>query len=368
MPPEHEWNRCPLQYDISILFLALSGIWDCPMVALQRREERIQYDRRKRKVSVEKKGKKVTILGAGNVGASIAFSLALKGLCSEMLLIDINRPKAKGEAMDIMQGNSFYPTCDVWDGDYPDAVDSDLVIITVGIARKPGQTRLDLCKINAKIMASVMPEITKYAPDANYIIVSNPVDVLTYEALKVSGLKPTQVIGSGTVLDSSRLRACLADHAKVSAKNVHAYVLGEHGDSSMVPWKLASVCGMPFEDYCNNVTNLGDKDEIVREVREAGAEVIKCKGATYYAIALSVSMIAESILRDTKTVLTVSAYQDGKRYAGVEDVCLSLPCVIGAGGIEREITPPLDGADLEALQNSAKALRSVIEAMKEDAE
>ncbi|MGN0584482.1 MAG: L-lactate dehydrogenase [Ruminococcus sp.] len=312
-----------------------------------------------------KKGKKVTILGAGNVGASIAFAMAIKGLCSEMVLVDINKPKAKGEAMDIMQGNSFYPGCDVRDGDYPDAAGSDLVVVTVGIARKPGQTRLDLCKINAKIIASVMPEITKYAPDACYVIVSNPVDVLTYEALKVSGLKPTQVIGSGTVLDSSRLRACLADHAKVSAKNVHAYVLGEHGDSSMVPWSLASVCGMPFEDYCKCVSDLGDKNEIVQEVRDAGAEVIKCKGATYYAIALSVSMIAEAVLRDTKTVLTVSALQDGSRYEGVADVCLSLPAVIGASGIEREVTPPLNDEDQEALRKSAKALRNVIDAMQE---
>lgn len=319
-------------------------------------------------MSEVKKGKKVTILGAGNVGASIAFCMAIKGLCSEMVLVDINKPKAKGEAMDIMQGNSFYPGCEVRDGDYCDAEGSDLVIVTVGIARKPGQTRLDLCKINAKIIASVMPEITKYAPNACYIIVSNPVDVLTYEALKVSGLKPSQVMGSGTVLDSSRLRACLADHANVSAKNVHAYVLGEHGDSSMVPWSLASVCGMPFEDYCRCVSNLGDKNEIVQEVRDAGAEVIKCKGATYYAIALSVSMIAEAILRDTKTVLTVSAYQDGSRYEGVKDVTLSLPVVVGASGIEREVTPPLNDEDLAALQKSAKALRSVIEAMQEDAE
>lgn len=315
-----------------------------------------------------KKGKKVTILGAGNVGASIAFAMAIKGLCSEMVLVDINKPKAKGEAMDIMQGNSFYPGCDVRDGDYSDAVNSDLVIVTVGIARKPGQSRLDLCKTNAKIIASVMPEITKCAPNACYIIVSNPVDVLTYEALKVSGLKPSQVMGSGTVLDSSRLRACLADHANVSSKNVHAYVFGEHGDSSMVPWSLASVCGMPFEDYCSSVKDLGDKNEIVREVKEAGAEVIKCKGATYYAIALSVNMIAEAVLRDTKTALTVSTYQDGSRYEGVKDVCLSLPCVVGAAGVEREITPPLNDADLAALQKSTKALRDVIEAMQSDAE
>ena len=242
-----------------------------------------------------KKGKKVTVLGAGNVGASIAFAMAIKGLCSELVLVDINKPKAKGEAMDIMQGNAFCPTCDVHDGDYPDAADSDLVVITVGIARKPGQTRIDLCKTNAKIMASVMPEIVKYAPHASYLIVSNPVDVLTYEAIRVSGLHPNQVIGSGTVLDSSRLRTCLADHAGLNIKNIHAYVFGEHGDSSMIPWSLSSIAGMKFDEYCTKVDNLGDKDAIEQEVRDGGAEVIKCKGATYYAIALSVTQIAEAI-------------------------------------------------------------------------
>jgi L-lactate dehydrogenase len=309
-----------------------------------------------------KKGKKVTVLGAGNVGASIAFALAIKGLCSELLLVDINKPKAKGEAMDIMQGNAFCPTCDVYDGDYEDAVDSDMVVITVGIARKPGQTRIDLCKTNAKILASVMPEIVKYAPHACYLIVSNPVDVLTYEAIRVSGLSPKQVFGSGTVLDSSRLRTCLADHAGLNIKNIHAYVFGEHGDSSMVPWSLSSIAGMKYDEYCANVENLGDKAAIEQEVREGGAEVIKCKGATYYAIALSVSQITEAILRDTKAVLTVSTLQDGTHY-GVKDVCLSLPCVIGANGIEREITPPMTEEEIAKFQKSGVALRSVIDQM-----
>ena len=282
-----------------------------------------------------KKGKKVTVLGAGNVGASIAFALAIKGLCSELLLIDINKPKAKGEAMDIMQGNAFCPSCDIHDGDYPDAADSDMVIITVGIARKPGQTRIDLC---------------------------NPVDVLTYEAIRVSGLDPKQVIGSGTVLDSSRLRTCLADHAGLNIKNIHAYVFGEHGDSSMIPWSLSSIAGMKFDEYCANVENLGDKDEIEQEVRDGGAEVIKCKGATYYAIALSVSQITEAILRDTKAVLTVSTLQDGTHY-GVKDVCLSLPCVLGANGVEHEITPPMTDEEIARFQKSGEALRSVIDQM-----
>ena len=313
-------------------------------------------------IGAVKKGKKVTVLGAGNVGASIAFALAIKGLCSELLLIDINKPKAKGEAMDIMQGNAFCPSCDIHDGDYPDAADSDMVIITVGIARKPGQTRIDLCKTNAKIMASVMPEIVKYAPHACYLVVSNPVDVLTYEAIRVSGLDPKQVIGSGTVLDSSRLRTCLADHAGLNIKNIHAYVFGEHGDSSMIPWSLSSIAGMKFDEYCANVENLGDKDEIEQEVRDGGAEVIKCKGATYYAIALSVSQITEAILRDTKAVLTVSTLQDGTHY-GVKDVCLSLPCVLGANGVEHEITPPMTDEEIARFQKSGEALRSVIDQM-----
>lgn len=317
----------------------------------------------RRKLQVEKnikKGKKITVLGAGNVGASIAFTLAVKGLCSELLLVDINKPKAKGEAMDIMQGNAFAPTCDVYDGEYADAADSDMVIITVGIARKPGQSRIDLCKTNAKIISSVVPEIVKYAPDAIYLVVSNPVDVLTYETLRSSGLPVNQVFGSGTVLDSSRLRTCLADHAGLNIKNIHAWVLGEHGDSSMVPWSLSSIAGMKFDEYCQNVENLGDKAAIEQEVRDGGAEVIKCKGATYYAIALSVSMITEAVLRDTKAVLTVSAFQDGSHY-GVKDVCLSLPCVIGANGIERRIAPPMTEDEVARFQKSGAALRAVID-------
>ncbi len=310
----------------------------------------------------KKKGKKVTILGAGNVGASIAFAMAIKGLCSEMLLVDINKPKAKGEAMDIMQGNAFCPTCDIYDGDYEDAVNSDLVIITVGIARKPGQTRIDLCKTNVGIMSSVMPQITKYAPNAIYLVVSNPVDVLTYGALQGMGLTPDHVIGSGTVLDSSRLRTCLANHANLNVKNIHAYVFGEHGDSSMVPWSLSSIAGMKFDEYCSDVEDLGDKDAIQQEVRDGGAEVIKCKGATYYAIALSVSQIAEAVLRDTKAVLTVSTLQDGSSY-GVKDVCLSLPCVIGANGVERKIIPPMTESEIEKFRKSGDALHSVIDAV-----
>lgn len=313
--------------------------------------------------NVAKKGKKVTILGAGNVGASIAFCLSIKGLCSEMVLIDINKDKAKGEAMDIMQGNAFAPTCDIINGDYPDAEGSDMVIITVGIARKPGQTRLDLCKVNTGILADVMGQVVKYAPNAIYLVVSNPVDVLTYQAVKVSGLPKNQVIGSGTVLDSSRLRTCLAEHADLNIKNIHAFVFGEHGDSSMVPWSLCTIGGMSFDQYCASVQDLGNKDDILDEVRKGGAEVIKCKGATYYAIALSVSAIVSAVLRDTKAILTVSSMQEGENY-GVKDVCVSLPCVLGANGIEREITPPMTEEEVAMFKKSADAMHAVVEQLE----
>ena len=257
---------------------------------------------------------KITVIGAGSVGATIANDLMIQGTASEIVLVDINKQKAFGEALDIYQGAPFCSPAIVRSGDYQAAANSDIVIITSGLPRKPGQTRIDLCKTNAKIMASVMPEITKYAPNACYIIVSNPVDVLTYEAIQVSGLNPKHVFGSGTVLDSSRLRTCLADHANLNIKNIHAYVFGEHGDSSMIPWSLSSIDGMKFDDYCAHIDNLGDKDAIEQEVRAGGAEVIKCKG--------------------------------------------------GANGIEREITPPLLPEEEEAVRKSAAALREVIDAMK----
>ena len=186
---------------------------------------------------------------------------------------------------------------------------------------------------------------------------------MTYVFTKISGLPERQIIGSGTILDTARLRCGLSEKLQVAQKNIHAYVFGEHGDSSMIPWSLSSIDGMKFDDYCAHIDNLGDKDAIEQEVRAGGAEVIKCKGATYYAIALSVSQIAEAILRDTKMILTVSTLQDGSRY-GVKDVCLSLPCVVGANGIEREITPPLLPEEEEAVRKSAAALREVIDAMK----
>ena len=307
-----------------------------------------------------KNGTKITILGAGNVGASIAYTFAVAGTCSDIVLVDINKAKAKGEAMDIRQGVSFGENVEVFDGEYEDAKDSDIVVVTLGIARKPGQTRLDLAQINVNIIKEVMPQIAKYAPDAIYVVVSNPVDILTYTILKCTDLSPNQVIGSGTALDTSRLRSIIGDHVGLSPNSIHAYVFGEHGDSSFIPWSLTNIAGIPMEEYCADQDHANlDEEEIINEVRTAGAEVIKRKGATFYAIAMSVNKICDSILRDSNNIITVSTMMNGKY--GIDDVCLNLPCVIGSNGIEREVSPKMTDAEIEKLRASAAALRSVID-------
>ncbi len=311
-----------------------------------------------------KKGKKITILGAGNVGATIAYTLALDGMASEIVLIDINEKKAQGEAMDILQGTPFCAPVNIHAGGYADAAHSDVVVVTVGLARKPGQTRIDLAQANVDIIKSVMPQITQVAPDAVYVVVSNPVDIITYAILKTTNLSERQVFGSGTMLDSARLRSRLAEHVGLNSKNVHAYVFGEHGDTSMIPWSLTTIAGMEMSKYCTYVCdrhNHCGKEElkqIEEDVRTAGAQVIALKGATFYAIALSVRRICECILRDTDSVMTVSAMAHDQY--GIKDVCLSLPFVVGAQGIRRAIVPPLAEEEEALLHKSADALREVI--------
>lgn len=306
------------------------------------------------------KGTKITILGAGCVGATVAYTIATAGTCSNILLVDINKDKAKGEAMDIRQGVSFGHNVEVHDGSYEDAVGSDIVVVTLGIARKPGQTRLDLAQTNVNIIKEVMPRMAKYAPDAIYVVVSNPVDVITYTILKCTDLKPSQVIGTGTALDTSRLRSSIADHVGLSPNSIHAYVFGEHGDTSMIPWSITNVAGIPMYDYCKQEGVDIDKDAIAVEVRKAGGEVIKRTGATFYAIAMTANKVCDNILRDANTIMTVSTLQDGSRY-GINDVCLSLPAVVGRHGIEQEVNPALTDEEVQKLQDSAKALRNVID-------
>lgn len=306
---------------------------------------------------------KVVILGAGNVGATIAYTLATSGLASEIVLIDINADKAKGEAMDITQGTAFCPPVNIYAGDYEHAKDAAIVIVTVGMARKPGQTRLDLAQNNVNIIKSVMPQVTKYAPNAIYIVVSNPVDILTYAIMKCTDLSERQVIGSGTMLDSSRLRSSLAEHVGLNPQNVHAHVLGEHGDTSVVAWSLATIGGLGLEDYCATAAKncpYGDLDlaSIEDDVRTAGGKVIGLKGATYYAIALSVNRMCECILKNSNSVLTVSGMMHGQY--GIEDVCLSIPFVVNAKGISYPVAPKLTENETNQLIHSANSLKEVI--------
>lgn len=308
---------------------------------------------------------KITVLGAGNVGASIAYTLTLDGVCSELILIDINEKKAQGEAMDIRQGLSFSRSVNIYAGSYADAKDSDIVVVTVGAARRPGQSRIDLAQGNVNIIRSVMPQIVSVAPEAVYIVVSNPVDILTYAILQCTDLPPSQVIGSGTLLDSSRLRSIVAERVGVVPQNVHAYVLGEHGDSSVIPWSLTSISGMPMTTYCGlQGSGFCDAKEIAaieEEVRTSGACVIGLKGATYYAIAMTVRQLCEAILRNTSNVLTVSGLITGQY--GIEDVCLSLPFVVDSQGIKKGLEPPLLEEERRQLHHSAAVLKKSIAAL-----
>lgn len=306
------------------------------------------------------KGSKISILGAGNVGATIAYTFAVNGTCSDVVLVDINEAKAKGEAMDIRHGISLAQNIDIKDGSYDDIAGSDIVVVTLGMARKPGQSRIDLTQNNVNIIKQVMPKVAEIAPDAVYVVVSNPIDILTYTILKCTNLKASQVVGSGTVLDSSRLRSAIAEKAEISPKSIHAYVFGEHGDTSFVPWSTTTIGGMNVTDYWASTGRPEelDTDAIEESVRVAGAEVIKRKGATFYAIALSVNKICDTILRDSNSILTVSTLANG-RY-GIDDVCLSLPCIVNGHGIAGEINPPLLEDELAKLKKSADALKSVI--------
>ncbi len=301
---------------------------------------------------------KISIIGAGAVGSTIAYTLTVQGIASEIVLIDINTAKAEGEALDIIQGTPLCSPCNIYQGTYEDAEGSDIVILTSGIARKPGQTRLELAQTNVNITKSIIPEIVKHAPEAFYIIVSNPIDVLTYTFCKLSGIPENRIIGSGTTIDTSRLRAKLSECYNVSQNNVHAYVFGEHGDSSFVPWSLANIAGVPMSD-CAKFFGTDEivYDDVENHVRTSGAQVIQRKGATFYAIAVSVCHICERILHGIDTVLPVSTMMHGEY--GVDDVCLSTLNLVGKEGV-RKVNVPLTEEEQAKLQKSAEALKEVI--------
>ena len=313
-------------------------------------------------------GKKITIIGAGSVGATIANDLAVTNVATEIVLIDINKEKAFGEAMDIYQGLSFASPANVYGGDYEDAKGSDIVVITSGLPRKPGQTRLELAQTNVNILKDITPNIVKYAPDAIYIIVSNPVDVLTYVFHKISGIPRKRIIGSGTILDTARLQAELAKEFNISPKNVHAHVYGEHGDSSFVPWSLATISNNRIANYKKNapknqyISFNGDYEGIEEHVRTSGAVVIKAKGVTNYAVAMSVCHIVRCIFNGSGTALTVSSMMKGEY--GINDVCLSTLCIVDDTGIRGKIQNDLTDEELAKLQSSANKLKETIAAIE----
>lgn len=306
---------------------------------------------------------KITVIGSGNVGATIAYTITTMGLASDVVMIDINEEKALGEALDIRQGVPFCSPANVYAGSYADAKGSDIIVITSGMARKAGQSRLDLTQTNVDIIKSIADRIVPVAPEATYVIVSNPVDILTYVFLKHTGLPQERVIGSGTILDTARLRARLAECYSVNQKNVHAYMLGEHGDSGFVPWSIANISNVPVESYANAVrTDIAypelNKAEVENYVRKSGARVIQRKGATFYAVSVSVCHICKCLLSGIDTTLTVSTLMNGEY--GINDVCLSLLNVVGNKGAHGKILLPLNDEEIAALHNSANVLKSLI--------
>lgn len=307
--------------------------------------------------------RKITIIGAGSVGATIAYTLSYEDFASEIVLIDINREKVEGEVMDIEQGTCFRDPISIVAGTYEEAKNSDIVIITSGIARKPGQTRIELTQTNVNILKSITPEIVKAAPNALYIMVSNPVDIMTYVFTKISGLPENQIIGSGTLLDTARLRCGLSEHFKIAQKNIHAYVYGEHGDTSFVPWSKANISGMNIDEYYELMKDskgleLLDKESMLTYVQKSGGQIITNKGATFYAVSRAVCQLCARVLSAYDSMATVSSMLHGEY--GIEDVCLSTLTLVGPKGIQGKVPMELTDEEIEKLKASADALKAVI--------
>ncbi|WP_303162190.1 L-lactate dehydrogenase [Ruminococcus champanellensis] len=303
---------------------------------------------------------KCAVIGCGFVGASIAFSLVQEEMFSELVLIDINQTKAEGEAMDLSHGLPFVHPMKIYAGTYADLADCFLIIITAGAGQRPGETRLELVRKNVEIFRDMIPQITAVTQDARLLIVSNPVDVMTYAAWKLSGYPPEHVIGSGTVLDTARLKYLLGAHLGVDSRSVHAFIIGEHGDSELAVWSSANISGVDLDSFCD-ICGACDGETLHRlyeDVRTSAYKVIEKKGATYYAIALAVTRIARAIVREEHSVLPVSAYVNG--HYGVSDVYFGVPSIVGAEGVEKVLDIPLDGSEQQQLEHSVQTLKDVI--------
>ncbi|MCY6356513.1 L-lactate dehydrogenase [Clostridium sp. ZS2-4] len=305
-----------------------------------------------------RKKTKISIIGAGFVGATTAYALMMSGFASEIVIVDINKDKAVGEALDLAHGVSFVNPVNIYPGNYTDLKNSDIIIITAGAAQKPGETRLDLVNRNFNIFKTIIPEITKYSPNSILLVVSNPVDVLTYITYKLSGFPKERVIGSGTVLDTSRFKYLLSEHFDIDPRNIHTYIMGEHGDSEIATWSLTSVAGMNVNTYCSKVCSKCkglSKYKILEDVKEAAYEVIEKKGATYFAIGLAITRIVEAILRDENSILTVSTLLEGQY--GINDIYLGAPSIVGASGIKKILEVPLNNEELQQLMLSANTIK-----------
>ena len=307
---------------------------------------------------------KVSIIGSGNVGVRYAFALMIRGVARQIILLDIDRKRLEGEVMDLSHGAPYISPTEVLAGEYPDIKGSDLVVITAGRKRRSGDTRLDLTKDNVELYREIIPKIVKYAPNAIFLIVTNPVDVLAYAAYKLSNKPSHEVISSGTVLDTARFRYLLGKHCKIDTRNVHAYILGEHGESEFPVWSRVMIGGILFKDYCPtcddryNCSRDEVLQEILTEVRDSGYKIIEKKGETSYGISLALVRISEAILNDENAILPVSCLVDG--YLGINNVYLSLPSVINKTGVHRVLEITLDDHEQESLKNSANTLKKVI--------
>ncbi len=303
--------------------------------------------------------RKIAVVGVGVVGASTAYALTVSGLATELVLVDVNKAKAEGEAMDLAHAAAFIKPIRIYAGSYEDCRDASIIIFTAGANQKPGETRLDLVQKNYSILQESLPMILKGGGEPLFLVVTNPVDVLTYAALKLSGLPPEKVFGSGTMLDSYRFRHSLSAHCGVVPRNVHAYVVGEHGDSEVLLWSLANIAGIEIDRYCE-VTGIPpvNRREVDKGVRTAAYEIISRKGATYYAISLAIKRICESITRDENTILSVSSLISGAY--GIEGCCLSLPSVINSRGCSQPLELPLSGEEEAALVKSSRVLKAAI--------
>ena len=310
--------------------------------------------------------RKAAVIGCGFVGSATAFTLMQSRLFSELVLLDVNMEKADGEAKDIAHGIPFAGQMKIYAGTYDDAADAAIIIITAGANQKPGETRLDLVQKNTAIYQSIIPEIVKRDFGGILLIVSNPVDILTYVALKLSGLPENRVLGSGTVLDTARLKYALGEHLGVDSRSVHSFIIGEHGDSEIAAWSSTNVSGIPLNDFCEmrgNFNHDAAMDAIAEKVKNSAYEIISKKQATYYGIAMSVKRICECIVRNERSILPVSAMMHGEY--GIEDITLSMPAIVGIGGVETHVPIALSEEEAKKLVESAKKLKEVAKGLIE---